>query len=103
MGESNLEHIFPKKPYLEWENPDDLELYLWAIGNLTMLGKRLNNTAASKGFPGKKEEYAKSSVVMSQEVASQYDKWGYKEIFARAKTLVPLVLEIWNFDNPSRV
>ncbi len=103
LGESNLEHIFPKKPSSDWKEPEKLEPYLWNIGNLTMLGKRLNNSAASQGFESKKAEYKKSSLVMSQKLAAQHSKWDEEEILARGKALAPLVKEIWSFENPSRV
>jgi hypothetical protein len=103
LGESNLEHIFPKKPSADWANPGKLEPFLWHIGNLTMLGKRLNGGAASKGFASKREEYKKSELAMANQLAEQFNAWGETEILNRASSMIPLVKQIWNFDNPSRV
>lgn len=103
LGESNLEHIFPKKPSNEWENPSDLEPFLWNIGNLTMLGKRLNNAAAASEFTAKKNEYKKSNLKITQNIADNYSAWDEKAILKRASSMVPLVKEIWSFANPSRV
>ena len=55
FNEVNLEHIFPKKPAPEeWGGPEihaELEVYLWHIENLTVLGERLNDAVGNKdGF-----------------------------------------------------
>lgn len=104
IDESNLEHIFPKKPSAEWSSPEELEPYLWHLGNLTMLGERLNTGAASKGYPTKKKEYyEKSELVMAQELASSFSKWDSSSIIKRAESLGKYVTQIWDFNNPSRV
>jgi len=104
INETNLEHIFPKNPANEWKKPEDLEPYLWHIGNLTMLGERLNRDAANRGFLFKRSQYyQKSELEMAQEIARDYQTWDKVTIENRAKKLAPLVAEVWNFDNPSRV
>lgn len=104
INEANLEHIFPRKPNHEWLEPEKLEPYLWHIGNLTMLGDRLNGDAANRSFQFKKDHYRKNSELkMAQQVATKYDDWNEASIKDRAKKLTSLVLEIWKFDNPSRV
>ncbi len=104
IDEANLEHIFPKKPSDEWKNPAELEPYLWHVGNLTMLGLRLNRDAANRGFPFKRAEYyEKSELTMATELAKDNATWDKDAVEKRAKKLAPLVVEIWNFDNPSRV
>jgi len=104
IDESNLEHIFPKKPSSEWTSPEELEPYLWHLGNLTMLGERLNSGAASKGYPTKRTDYyEKSELTMPQELAKTYSKWDAHSIIERAESLGKYVTQIWNFDNPSRV
>lgn len=104
IDESNLEHIFPKKPSAEWSNPEELEPYLWHVGNLTMLGERLNQGAASKGYPTKRTAYyEKSELTMPQELAKTYSKWDVSSITKRADSLGKYVIQIWDFNNPSRV
>jgi hypothetical protein len=104
LNESNLEHIFPKNPSTEWKNTADLEPYLWHLGNLTMLGKRLNSNVANSGFTKKREYYEKNSELeITKRVAKDNHSWDVTAIHKRTKQLVPLILEIWNFDNPSRV
>jgi len=104
VDEANLEHIFPKNPAKEWKEPNTVEPLLWHIGNLTMLGERLNRDAANKEFAVKATHYAKNSELeMAQAIAREYQKWDKDTIPDRAKKLAPLVIEVWNFDNPSRV
>jgi hypothetical protein len=104
IDESNLEHIFPKKPSAEWTNPDELEPYLWHLGNLTMLGERLNTSAASKGYPVKRSNYyEKSELEMPQELAKEYTQWDGPSIVKRAESFGKAVAQIWDFNNPSRV
>ena len=104
IDEANLEHIFPKNPAKEWKDPETMEPLLWHIGNLTMLGERLNRDVGNKEFSVKSAHYARNSELeMAQAVAKTYKTWDKDTIPDRAKRLAPLVIEIWNFDNPSRV
>ncbi len=106
INESNLEHVFPKKPSAEWTDPAKLEPFLWHIGNLTMLGERLNASTgvANLGYPKKRAHYQKASeLVMAQQLAKDHSSWDEAAIKDRAKKLQPFITEIWNFDNPSRV
>jgi hypothetical protein len=104
IDESNLEHIFPKKPSSEWLNPQELEPYLWHLGNLTMLGERLNVGAGSKGYPTKRTDYyQKSELAMAQDLAAKYSQWDITSILERAESLGDYVTQIWRFDNPSHV
>jgi hypothetical protein len=104
IDEANLEHIFPKNPAKEWKDLETMEPLLWHVGNLTMLGERLNRDAGNKEFSVKRAHYAKNSELeMAQDVAKTYKTWDKDTIADRAKRLAPLVIEVWNFDNPSRV
>lgn len=104
VNESNLEHVFPKKPSSEWEHPEKLEPFLWHLGNLTMLGERLNSAVANKGYAAKQAYYLKASeLVMTTELAKTYTSWDETTIKDRAEKLTPYITEVWNFNNPSRV
>jgi hypothetical protein len=108
IDEANLEHVFPKNPNeKEWggkANHELLEPYLWHIGNLTILGERLNREAANKDYSVKKLHYEeKSELEMARKIAKTYTDWNEASIKDRANKLVKAVLQIWDFDNPSRV
>lgn len=104
IDEANLEHIFPKKPSTEWNRPEELEPFLWHLGNLTMLGERLNTGAGSKGYDYKRKNYyEKSELAMPQKLAKAYTKWDETAIHKRAESLGPLITQVWSFSNPSKV
>ena len=105
--ESNLEHIYPQNPDEgTWggeENQATLEQYTWHVGNLTMLGERLNRRAKNSEYDVKRVKYAASELAMAKAIAENYTRWDRSTIEHRAKTLAPLLKEVWSFDNPSRV
>ena len=107
LGETNLEHVYPQNPEPnEWGGSADqerLEPLTWHLGNLTIFGKRANRKAANGEFSAKLPRYQQSKVVMTQEIASKFDHWDEETIKQRASGLAKLVVEVWNFDNPSRV
>jgi hypothetical protein len=103
-NEITLEHIFPRRPASEWANAEELKPFLWNIGNLTIIGGKLNSSLANKGFASKKLRYGKSTEVeMSQEIARTYNVWDQATVKKRAVALGALLVSIWNFDNPSYV
>jgi hypothetical protein len=104
LGESNLEHVFPKKPDAGWANTNALEDYLWHLGNLTMLGKKMNGAIGNAPYATKRPYYqANTELVMSQNLAEHYKEWNLEAVQQRAKNLLPLIIEVWNFDNTSYV
>jgi hypothetical protein len=107
MGEANLEHIYPQNPSAdEWGgegNQEKLEPLTWHIGNLTIFGKRANRKAANSEYGVKRPRFQESKVLMTSDVAATYDHWDEKTILNRAAALAKSVVQVWKFDNPSRV
>jgi hypothetical protein len=109
IGKASVEHIFPKHPASDkWggaENHAQLEPLLWNIGNLTMLGRKLNSVKAKNyEYAEKREIYrAESKIIMTQKIAEYYDRWDRDTILLRAKFLTEKALQVWNFSNVSRV
>lgn len=102
-----LEHIMPqtidtkkaKLEYGDWVSylGEDAILhdeYLTKLGNLTMLGKKLNIVASNNPFEAKKVEYEKSEIAMTRELAKN-EAWGLKLIDARTKVLAKQATELW--------
>ena len=94
--ESNVEHIYPRKPFAnEWGGPENqalLKPYLWHIGNLTIFGRRMNSTAANQEYSKKRPEYAsKTEVEMTLHLAKNFQEWDVANIERRAKYLSDLV------------
>lgn len=91
----NLEHIFPINAGSEWPNRNNLLPYVWRIGNLTVLGEKLNNDAKNKGFSAKsKHHYSKSEIAMTSDL-TRYAQWTEVEITARTDELVKEMTRIW--------
>jgi uncharacterized protein with ParB-like and HNH nuclease domain len=102
-----LEHIMPqtidtkksKAEFGDWMSylGEDAALhgeYLTKLGNLTMLGKKLNIVASNNPFEAKKVEYAKSEIIMTKDLAKN-DKWGLKQINTRTEKLSKQATELW--------
>jgi uncharacterized protein with ParB-like and HNH nuclease domain len=102
-----LEHIMPqtidtKKSKAElgdWMSylGEDAALhseYLTKLGNLTMLGKKLNIVASNNPFEAKKVEYEKSDIATTRELAGVAE-WGLTQIDERTKVLAIKATELW--------
>ncbi len=102
-----LEHIMPqtidtkkaKQEFGDWVSylGDDAALhaeYLTKLGNLTMLGKKLNIVASNNPFDAKKVEYEKSEIAMTRQLAKN-ESWGLRLIDARTKELAKQATELW--------
>lgn len=102
-----LEHIMPqtidtkkaKQEFGDWVSylGEEAALhgeYLTKLGNLTMLGKKLNIIASNNPFEAKKVEYEKSEIAMTRELAKNA-AWGLKFIDARTKVLAKQATELW--------
>lgn len=102
-----LEHIMPqtidtkkaKQEFGDWVSylGEDAALhaeYLTKLGNLTMLGKKLNIVASNNPFDAKKVEYEKSEIAMTRQLAEN-EAWGLRLIDARTKELAKQATELW--------
>jgi len=93
MNEANLEHIYPiGAATTEWPNKVDLDPYVWRIGNLTILGEKLNRDAANKSFTAKcKDFYKKSEIVMTKDIL-KYNTWTPSEVEKRTEEMAKLII-----------
>lgn len=98
LSPASLEHIMPQTLNSPWrkllgDNADDIhEQWLHTIGNLTL--SAYNPELYNHPFPDKKEEYARSKITLTSELA-KYETWGEAEIKARAAKLVAQASHIW--------
>lgn len=96
MNKANLEHIFPQNAGAAWSNKDALEPYIWHIGNLSILGERLNRNAKNKGFSDKcTHYYSKSEIEMTKELL-KLQQWDESAIKSRAKMLSQKINSLWS-------
>jgi Protein of unknown function DUF262/Protein of unknown function (DUF1524) len=96
MDRANLEHVFPQNPKeADWPNASDLEPLTWHIGNLTILGEKLNQKAQNKSFADKSaRHYSKSEIEMTKELL-KFRSWTEADVLNRAKLLVKVLVAAW--------
>jgi hypothetical protein len=95
MDKANVEHIFPQNAGNEWSNRANLEPLIWHVGNLTILGKRINNKAQNKSFVDKcKEHYGNSEIRMTRDLLKE-TAWDEATIHKRARSLAKVAIQIW--------
>lgn len=93
----HVEHIMPKKLRRadDWKvNPEQHELYVNRLGNLTLLGEEYNRNAVNKDFNSKKDIYDMSEIPMTNSLTN-YNCWSIDEIEARQEDLAKIALDIW--------
>jgi len=91
----NVEHIMPQSIGTSWKKVKKYhQNYINRIGNLTLLGTRLNKTNA--GFTRKKNKfYANSEVDLTKALVS-YNNWGKNQINQRQKELAEKAVFVWD-------
>ncbi|MBI1177699.1 DUF262 domain-containing protein [bacterium] len=95
MDKANLEHIFPQNADAAWPDRAKLEPFIWHVGNLSILGKRINRKAQNKSFADKcKDHYSKSEIKMTKELLKE-KSWDEAAIRKRAKALAKTAIQTW--------
>jgi hypothetical protein len=92
----HVEHIYPQTPDEGAKWPNHAQV-IERLGNLTLLGKRLNTSIKNADFPTKKAQgYAGSDILMTQELLG-LDHWDTEAIDERQRELSDWAFEIWRF------
>jgi hypothetical protein len=92
----HVEHIYPQTPAADakWANHAQ---EVNRLGNLTLLGRRLNTSIKNGSFGVKKATgYVDSDILMTQELLA-YPDWNGETIDARQEELSRWAFEIWHF------
>jgi hypothetical protein len=91
----HVEHIYPQTPAAgKWPNHAAM---INRLGNLTLLGKRLNISIQNADFATKKDKaYRDSDIIMTRELVER-DTWDTTAIEERQRQLSEYALQIWNF------
>ncbi|MDR5604084.1 HNH endonuclease family protein, partial [Staphylococcus coagulans] len=93
-----LEHILPQNPKdgSSWLTifADDLNEYIYKLGNLTLiLGKR-NSDLGNKEFNEKRIQLKESKISQNTAI-SKNNSWTRLEIDNRTEELAKMILELW--------
>jgi hypothetical protein len=95
MSQANLEHVFPQNAGVAWPNRADLEPFIWHIGNLTILGEKINRQAQNKSFSDKCTlHYKNSEIEMTKELLT-YPKWDETSVKKRAEVFAKRIVAAW--------
>ncbi len=95
MNDANVEHIFPRHAGVEWPSRAQLAPYIWHLGNLTILGRKLNASAANKAYGDKyKAVYSRSEIQMTKNLPKGGD-WDVVAIQKRARELGKVITALW--------
>jgi uncharacterized protein with ParB-like and HNH nuclease domain len=93
----DIEHIYPQNP----KKKDKIEGFkpvTHKLGNLSFLAQGENrnlNLIGNKSFKEKKENYAKSKIRLTKELA-KLESWGCDQFKERNKILIEMTLKIYN-------
>lgn len=92
----HVEHIYPQTPEAgaRWQNHAQM---ISRLGNLTLLGKRLNTSIKNADFSTKKEKGYKSSEILLTKELYDRDDWSPEVVEERQKEMSALVFGIWSF------
>lgn len=92
----HIEHIMPQSKEKWPQISDDThKKYLNTIGNLTLLGKKLNQDASNKPFKDKKTNYYSQSEIKLTQALTQVKDWTPTDIEYRAKDLLKKAKMFW--------
>lgn len=97
---STLEHILPKNPSADWENlflSDEINDFVWRIGNMTLLEKKTNQKIGNKNYSEKREVLLNSNYEINK-IFAEYDEWSKEAIDERQKWLAEQAVKCWRID-----
>jgi uncharacterized protein with ParB-like and HNH nuclease domain len=108
----HLEHIIPQKintkkskeEYGDWEEylgEDSVQKhkdFVNRIGNLTLIAKSLNIVASNNPFENKLEEYKKSNIKITREIAENFTQFKFEQVHERSEQLAEIAVKIWSFN-----
>ena len=92
-----IEHIYPQNPNDEWDS-DDMESFIYRLGNLCLLEKRLNKGIENQSYKTKIEAYKKSSFMTTKSISENYNEWSQNSIYQRQKQMSICAKSIWKID-----
>lgn len=97
--EVNIEHILPKEientKWKDYFNDEEHDVYVNKLGNLTLLGEKLNKSQKNSFFDKKKDFYKKSTIVMTMDLEN-YSSWGIQEIQLRQNYFADIITEVFS-------
>jgi uncharacterized protein with ParB-like and HNH nuclease domain len=93
----NIEHILPEFPGDDWSqfNERDHELFVYRIGNMTLMNTNENRDIGNAAFEVKKSSYSESVFAITRKVAEDNREWTMERIAHRQKWMAGQAKTIW--------
>ncbi|MFA6432809.1 MAG: DUF262 domain-containing HNH endonuclease family protein [Candidatus Paceibacterota bacterium] len=98
LNRVSLEHLLPKNPddITEWGmSKDEHEKYVGKLGNLALVGGKINSKASNKAFAEKKKILVKSDLKTTVALVKSKKKWTMADIEFRTKELAKFAMSNW--------
>lgn len=96
---ATIEHVLPENPDESWYKmvpPDRHAQFVYRLGNLTLLERRLNRDAGNRSFAEKRLLYAQSSYRMPKQLDDHApQEWNTSAIDARQRYMAKRARAIW--------
>jgi hypothetical protein len=96
----HVEHIYPQTPEgdARWDNHAQM---VNRLGNLTLLGKRINTSIKNADFETKKNlGYSSSDILLTKDLLAE-ESWSAETVEKRQRVLSKLAFDIWKFPGES--
>ncbi len=92
-----VEHILPENPKDGWQqfSDDQVERFIYRLGNMTLLQASSNRDQGNKPFAEKQIAYKASEFEMTRKVAEDNSEWTVDRIAARQRWMAKQATGIW--------
>lgn len=96
---ATIEHILPENPSEIWDESfslEDMDKYVYRLGNYILLESTLNKKIGNKSFEEKKSEYKKSNFKITSELV--FENWTKEEIKKLQQKYAKIASSIWRIN-----
>lgn len=101
---ATIEHVLPENPAESWDSViavDRQPQYVYRLGNLTLLERKLNRDAGNQLFDDKKRLYAQSEYRLTRAIEEHAPpEWNVAAITARQRQMADRAADVWRADFP---
>ena len=96
---ATIEHILPENPNDSWDDffsLEDMDKYIYRLGNYILLEANKNKKIANKSFKEKTIEYKNSKYILANEL--DFEKWTKEEIKKLQQKYAKIASSIWRIN-----
>jgi hypothetical protein len=96
-GRATIEHILPENASQPWEEffkPEEQDMYVYRLGNFTLMEDKKNKYCGTKPYNEKKEIYSTSAYKLTAE-KTIYTEWSPETLRKRQEQLANIAATVW--------